>query len=109
MSSVGETEESLSSRLVPYVAGKASLVGNARANLIGEATGFVKILAGRGDRKILGVHCIGPHASELVHLGHAVMALGGDLGYFEQAVFNYPTLGEAFKYAAFDALEKLKG
>ena len=109
VSSVGETEESLSAKSVPYVSGKASLMGNARANLIGEATGFVKILAGKGDRKILGVHCIGPHASELVHLGHAVMALGGDLGYFEQAVFNYPTLGEAFKYAAFDAAEKLKG
>jgi NAD(P) transhydrogenase len=77
VSSVGETEESLATKQVPYVVGKASLVGNARANLIGEATGFVKLLAGRGDGKILGVHCIGPHASELVHLGHAVMALGG--------------------------------
>jgi NAD(P) transhydrogenase len=109
VSSVGETEESLSARFVPYVSGKASLAANARANLIGEATGFVKILASKGDAKILGVHCIGPHASELVHLGHAVMALGGDLRYFAEAVFNYPTLGEAFKYAAFDALEKLKG
>jgi NAD(P) transhydrogenase len=108
VSSVGETEESLNTKLVPYVSGKAFLAGNARANLVGEATGFVKILASRSDRKILGVHVIGPHASELVHLGHAVMALGGDLSYFEQAVFNYPTLGEAFKYAAFDALEKLK-
>ncbi len=109
VSSVGETEESLAAKFVPYVVGKASLVGNARANLIGEATGFVKLLAGKGDGKILGVHCIGPHASELVHLGHAVMALGGDLGYFAQGVFNYPTLGEAYKYAAFDALEKMKG
>jgi NAD(P) transhydrogenase len=109
VSSVGETEESLSAKFVPYVVGKASLVGNARANLIGEATGFVKILAGKADRKILGVHCIGPHASELVHLGHAVMALGGELSYFAQAVFNYPTLGEAYKYAAFDALERLRG
>jgi NAD(P) transhydrogenase len=108
VSSVGETEESLSARSVPYVAGKASLAGNARANLIGEATGFLKLLAGKGDRRILGVHCIGPHASELIHLGHAVMALGGNLDYFAEAVFNYPTLGESFKYAAFDALEKLK-
>jgi NAD(P) transhydrogenase len=108
VSCVGETEEALVSKLIPYVVGKASLVGNARANLIGEATGFVKILAGKKDSKILGVHCIGPHASELVHLGHAVMALGGDLGYFAQAVFNYPTLGEAFKYAAFDAMDRLR-
>ncbi len=108
VSSVGETEESLAGKSVPYVVGKASLVGNARANLIGEATGFVKLLAGKGDGKILGVNCIGPHASELVHLGHAVMALGGDLSYFAQAVFNYPTLGEAYKHAAFDALERMK-
>jgi NAD(P) transhydrogenase len=109
VSSVGETQESLTARSVPFVSGKASLVGNARANLIGEATGFVKILASKADGKILGVHCIGPHASELVHLGHAIMALGGNLTYFAEAVFNYPTLGEAFKYAAFDALEKAKG
>ena len=91
------------------MAGTTSLVGNARANLVGEAVGFLKVLASKADGKILGVHCIGPHASELVHTGHAVMALGGDLHYFANTVFNYPTLGEAYKYAAFDALEKLKG
>ena len=109
VSCVGETEEALSAKFVPYVVGKATLAGNARANLVGEAWGFLKVLASRADGRILGVHCIGPHASELVHLGHAVMALGGDLHYFEQAVFNYPTLGEAYKHAAFDALDKLKG
>jgi NAD(P) transhydrogenase len=109
VSCVGESEESLSAKFIPYVVGKASLQENARANLIGEAVGFVKLLAARGDGKILGVHCIGPHASELVHLGHAVMALGGDLRYFAEAVFNYPTLGEAYKYAAFEALERMKG
>jgi len=109
VSCVGETEESLSAKFVPYVAGQTSLIGNARANLVGEAVGFLKVLAAKADAKILGVHCIGPHASELVHLGHAVMALGGDLHYFANTVFNYPTLGEAYKYAAFDALEKLKG
>jgi NAD(P) transhydrogenase len=109
VSCVGESEESLSAKFIPYVVGKASLQENARANLIGEAVGFVKLLASRADGKILGVHCIGPHASELVHLGHAVMALGGDLRYFAEAVFNYPTLGEAYKYAAFEALERMKG
>jgi NAD(P) transhydrogenase len=108
VSSVGDTEEALSAKFTPYVVGKTSLTGNARANLVGEAVGFVKILAARSDGKLLGVHCIGPHASELVHLGHAVMALGGDVHYFADAVFNYPTLGEAYKYAAYDALEKLK-
>ena len=108
VSCVGETEEQLGARAVPYVAGKASLAANARANLVGEATGFLKVLAAQADGKLLGVHCIGPHASELVHLGHAVMALGGDINYFAETVFNYPTLGEAYKYAAFDALEKMR-
>jgi len=109
VSCVGESEESLAAKFVPYVVGKASLQANARANLVGEAVGFLKLLAAKGDGKILGVHCIGPHASELVHLGHAVMALGGDLHYFAEAVFNYPTLGEVYKYAAFEALDRMKG
>jgi NAD(P) transhydrogenase len=105
VSSIGETEETLRAKGVEYVVGKASLVGNARANLIGEAVGFLKLLAAADDCRILGVHCIGPHASELVHLGQAVMSHSGDLNYFVEAVFNYPTLGEAYKYAAYDALE----
>jgi NAD(P) transhydrogenase len=108
VSSVGESEEALHAKGRAYVAGKASLVGNARANLIGEAVGFLKLLADADDGRILGVHCIGPHASELVHLGQAVMGHGGDLNYFVEAVFNYPTLGEAYKYAAFDALERMR-
>jgi NAD(P) transhydrogenase len=108
VSSIGDTEEQLRAKNRPYVAGKASLVGNARANLIGEAVGFLKILAGADDGKILGVHCIGPHASELVHTACAVMAHGGDLQYFVEAVFNYPTLGEAYKYAAYDALDRMR-
>jgi NAD(P) transhydrogenase len=108
VSSVGETEESLKAKGRKYVSGKSSLVGNARANLVGEAVGFLKLLADADDGKILGVHCIGPHASELVHEGMAVMAHGGDLNYFAEAVFNYPTLGEAYKYAAFDALDRIR-
>lgn len=108
ISSVGETEEALVKRGVDYVVGRASLVENARANLVGEAVGSLKVIADAGDGRLLGVHCIGPHASELIHTGSAVMALGGDVNYFAEAVFNYPTLGEAYKYAAFDALEKLR-
>ncbi len=109
VSSVGETEEALRAAGVDYVAGEASLVANARANLIGEAVGFLKLLAARADGRILGVHCIGPHASELVHLGHAAMALGGGLDHFAQSVFNYPTLGEVYKHAAFAALDRIAG
>ncbi len=108
VSCVGETEEALRAKGRRYVAGRSSLVGNARANLIGEAVGFLKLLADAEDGKILGVHCIGPHASELVHLGQAVMAHGGNLNYFAEGVFNYPTLGEVYKYAAFDALDRLR-
>jgi len=108
ISSIGETEESLRAKGRDYVVGKASLENNARANLIGEAVGFLKLLADAKEGRILGVHCIGPHASELVHLGQAVMSHQGDLHYFVEAVFNYPTLGDAYKYAAFDALEQLR-
>lgn len=108
VSSIGETEESLRAKGRDYVVGKASLENNARANLIGEAVGFLKLLADAKEGRILGVHCIGPHASELVHLGQAVMSHQGDLHYFVEAVFNYPTLGDAYKYAAFDALEQLR-
>jgi NAD(P) transhydrogenase len=108
VSCVGETEEQLRGKGRRYVSGRSSLVGNARANLVGEAVGFLKLLADADDGKLLGVHCIGPHASELVHLGQAVMAHGGDINYFAESVFNYPTLGEAYKYAAFDALDRLR-
>jgi NAD(P) transhydrogenase len=108
VSGVGETEEQLKAKGHDYVVGKASLVGNARANLIGEAYGFVKLLADARDGKLLGVHVIGPHASDLVHTGMAVMSHGGDVSYFAESVFNYPTLGEAYKYAAYDALERMR-
>jgi len=108
VSGIGETEESLRAKGRACVVGKASLAGNARANLIGEAVGFLKLLADPADGKLLGVHCIGPHASDLVHLGQAVMSLGGNLSYFVEAVFNYPTLGEAYKYAAYDALDRIR-
>jgi NAD(P) transhydrogenase len=108
VSSVGETEESLRKKGVPYVVGHARLDENARANLVGEAVGFLKLLVSPDGSRILGVHCIGPHASELVHEAMPVMALGGTLAYFIEAVFNYPTLGEAYKWAAYDALEQMK-
>lgn len=104
VSCAGETEESLQKKGIPYVVGRAPLSENARANLVGEAVGFLKLVAAP-DGTLLGVHCIGPHASELVHLGNAVMAYGGSIRYFIEAVFNYPTLGEAYKFAAHEAIE----
>jgi NAD(P) transhydrogenase len=109
VSSVGETEESLRKKGTPYIVGRANLDENARANLVGEAVGFLKLIVSPDGCRVLGVHAVGPHASELVHLGMAVMSLGGTLAYFIEAVFNYPTLGEAYKWAAYDALEQMKG
>jgi NAD(P) transhydrogenase len=108
VSSVGETEQQLAQEGRAYVVGQNSLNANARANLIGEAVGFVKLLADADTGEILGVHCIGPHASELVHTGMAVMHHGGNVRWFAEAVFNYPTLGEAYKYAAYDALDRMR-
>ena len=108
LSSVGETEEALQKAGVPYVVGRSGFVDNARANLIGEAVGWVKILVSPSSGEVLGVHAIGPHASELVHLGAAVMHLGGTYRYFIDAVFNYPTLGDVYKYAGYDARARVK-
>jgi NAD(P) transhydrogenase len=82
-------------------------VENARANLIGEAVGWIKLLVSPKDHRVLGIHVIGPNAAEVVHLGAAVMALGGNYRYFIEAVFNYPTLGDTYKVAAYDARKKL--
>ncbi|MFO0585667.1 MAG: Si-specific NAD(P)(+) transhydrogenase [Anaeromyxobacter sp.] len=108
VSSVGESEEQLKQKGRAYVVGQSTLAANARANLIGEAVGFVKLLADADTGEILGVHCIGPHASELVHTGMAVMHHGGNVRWFAESVFNYPTLGEAYKYAAWDALDRMR-
>jgi NAD(P) transhydrogenase len=108
VSSVGESEEQLRQKGRAYVVGQSTLAANARANLIGEAVGFVKLLADAETGEILGVHCIGPHASELVHTGMAVMHHGGNVHWFAEAVFNYPTLGEAYKYAAYDAIDRMR-
>jgi NAD(P) transhydrogenase len=107
LGSVGETEESLQAKNIPYVVGKGSFVENARANLYGDAVGWIKLLVSTKDYKVLGIHVIGPNAAEVVHMGAAVMALGGTYRYFIEAVFNYPTLGDTYKVAAYDARKKL--
>jgi NAD(P) transhydrogenase len=108
LSSVGETEEALQKKGLPYVVGRSGFIENARANLIGEPVGWVKILVSPETLRVLGVHAIGPQASELVHLGAAVMVLKGTYEYFIDAVFNYPTLGEVYKFAAYDARRRIK-
>mgnify|MGYP002382424629 CR=1 FL=1 len=108
VSCVGETEESLRERRVDYVAGRAFYRDNARGQITGDLEGMTKLLVHVRTRRLVGVHVIGERATELVHVGQAVMQLGGNVDTFIDMVFNYPTLGESFKYAAYAALGALR-
>ena len=107
ISTVGKNEEELTAAGVPYEVGKASYREIARGQIIGDSTGLLKLLFHRETRKLLGVMIIGEGASELVHIGQAVLALGGTIDYFVETVFNYPTLAECYKTAAFDGINRM--
>ena len=103
-SMAGETELSLKDKKVDYVAGGARYDTNARGQIIGDADGFVKLLFAADDMKLLGVQIIGENASELIHIGLLGLLTGATADLFIQTSFNYPTLGEMYKYATYDAL-----
>jgi len=107
ISMVGKTEEQLTEEAVPYEAGVASYKELARGRLLGDDTGMLKILIHQDTHKILGVHAIGTGATELIHIGQTVMALDGKAEFFIDTVFNFPTLAEAYKIAAYNGLNKL--
>jgi NAD(P) transhydrogenase len=107
ISFIGKTEEQLTEEDVPYEVGVAYYREIARGQIRGDTTGRLKIIFHRETRKILGVHIIGEGASELLHIGQAVMGLGGTIDYFADTVFNYPTLAEAYKTAAFNGINKV--
>jgi len=92
---------------VPYEIGKANYREIARGQIIGDSVGLLKLIFHRETRALLGVHIIGEGASELVHIGQAVLAHGGSIDYFVNTVFNYPTLAECYKTAAFDGINRL--
>jgi NAD(P) transhydrogenase len=104
VSCVGFSEEQAQEKKIEYVVGRALYVDNARGKIVGDKEGVIKLLFEKDSRKLLGAHCIGDRASELVHIGQAVIALGGTVDTLIDMVFNYPTLAEMFKYAAYDAL-----
>ncbi|HXD24041.1 MAG TPA: Si-specific NAD(P)(+) transhydrogenase [Gemmatimonadaceae bacterium] len=104
---VGETEESARAKNLAYEIGKASFRSNMRGQIIGDLDGFVKLIFRREDQLLLGCSIVGEGASELIHLAAAVMSFGGTIDYFIQAVFNYPTLSDVYKYAAYDGLQRL--
>jgi len=107
ISFIGKTEEQLTDEDVPYEVGMAYYREVARGQIRGDTTGRLKLIFHRDTRKVLGVHIIGEGAAELVHIGQAVMTLDGTVDYFIDTVFNYPTLAECYKVAAFNGLGRL--
>ncbi len=107
ISFIGKTEEQLTEEDVPYEVGVAYYREIARGQIRGDTTGRLKLIFHRETREILGVHIIGEGAAELVHIGQAVMVLKGTIDYFIDTVFNYPTLAECYKAAAFNGVNRL--
>ena len=108
ISMVGKTEEELTEAGIPYEAGIASYNEIARGQLLGDENGLLKLLIHQETREILGVHCIGSGATEIIHIGQTAMALGGKADFFCNNVFNYPTLAEAYRVAALNGLNKIR-
>ncbi len=107
VAAVGETEESVRAKGIDYCVGRSSYSQNPRGQIRGDLGGQIKLVFRADDRVLLGVHIIGESASELVHIGLMVLNFGGTIDAFIDAVFNYPTLGDAYKYAAYDGLGNL--
>jgi NAD(P) transhydrogenase len=108
ISMVGQTEQSLTEAGIPYESGIARYEVLARGKMIGDRDGLLKLLVHQKERRLLGVHCLGSSATELVHIGQMVMAYNGTVDDLIDNVFNYPTLAEAYKVAAHDAVDNLE-
>ncbi|HXM01086.1 MAG TPA: Si-specific NAD(P)(+) transhydrogenase [Chthoniobacterales bacterium] len=104
VSTVGESEESLAKKGIDFIVGRARYNETARGEIIGDEVGFIKLLFGREDKRLLGVHVIGEHATELVHLGLLVMMSNGGADLIHRTCFNYPTLGDLYMVATRRAL-----
>lgn len=109
ISMIGKTEEELKTEGADFVVGRSRYKELARGQIVGDRWGVLKLLVDKKTLKLLGVHIIGDNAADLIHIGQAVMAFGGDVTYFIHSVFNYPTLAEAYKVAAFNAVNVLQG
>ncbi|WP_042920359.1 Si-specific NAD(P)(+) transhydrogenase [Stutzerimonas kunmingensis] len=110
ISSIGRNEQELTAAKVPYEVGKAFFKSMARAQIAGEPVGMLKLLFHRETLELLGIHCFGYQAAEIVHIGQAIMnqpAPGNTLRYFVNTTFNYPTMAEAYRVAAFDGLNRV--
>jgi len=109
ISAAGETEASCKVKKIDYVVGRAHYANNARGHIAGDTTGLLKLIFARADKKLLGVSIIGENATELIHIGMMVLDRGLTIDEFIEQVFNYPTLSETYKYAAYDGLGNLAG
>ncbi len=107
ISTVGLTEEGARQKGIPFEVGIARFRETSRGHIMGLQSGMMKMLFSLADRRLLGVHILGEGATELIHIGQAVMNLGGGLDYFVENTFNYPTLAEAYKIAALDAFNRM--
>src|SRR5713101_189643 len=107
VSMIGQTEETLTSNRIPYEVGIAKYSELAKSMMLGDDAGMLKLLFHPETHKLLGVHALGQRATEIIHIGQAVLFYGGSVEYFRDMVFNYPTLAEAYKVAALDGLNKL--
>ncbi len=110
ISSIGKTETELTELKVPYEIGRAQFKDLARAQITGRPVGMLKLIFHRETLELLGVHCFGPNASEIIHIGHAVMAGNSpekSIAYFINSTFNYPTMAEAYRVAALNGLNRL--
>ena len=108
ISFVGRTEDQLTEACVPFEVGVSRYRELARGQIVGDSYGVLKLLVSPEDRTLLGVHVFGTGATELIHIGQAVMGCGGTVDYLVDAVFNYPTLAESYKVAALDATNKMR-
>lgn len=107
ISTIGLSEEEARLRGLPYECGVARFRETSRGQIMGLASGFMKMIFSLEDRRLLGVHIVGEGATELIHIGQAVLNLGGTVDYFVENTFNYPTLAEAYKIAALDAWNRM--
>lgn len=105
----GETEDSLGKKGIAYVVGRARYMDNPRGQIVGDENGLLKLIFARDDMRLLGVHVVGEQATELVHIGLVAMMSAGGVELFNRTCFNYPTLGDLYKLATYEAMLKQKG
>jgi NAD(P) transhydrogenase len=107
-SCVGDTEAALKDKGIPYVVGRARYSDIPRGDIIGDEVGFLKLLFHHEDMRLLGVHVMGEQATELVHIGLMAMMMNSTAELFNRACFNYPTLGDLYKYATYQAMISMR-